>query len=190
MLVSADTLKAQYQRAVKAYPFLPTVEKRHGLPPFLLFAVASVETNMNNETGDGGHGHGMFQLDDRWHTIPPGFDDDVRKQAATAAGMLKANLAHYAGHLHPAVAAYNAGQGNVDAGIAKHGDPDYWTTHLGAAHVGYGAEVLARRHALVAAFGKPAAKAPHGKADKTPAATVDVTVVVGGKTYRGAIDAA
>src|ERR687885_333162 len=43
-------------------------EAAHGLPHGLLLAVASRETNCRNVIGDGGHGRGVFQIDDP----PPG----------------------------------------------------------------------------------------------------------------------
>jgi hypothetical protein len=62
----------------------------------LLFAVGSREANLTNEAGDFGHGHGVWQLDDRFHTLPGGgleqFDADVALQCATAAGMLHGML--------------------------------------------------------------------------------------------------
>lgn len=156
MLISPDDLKAQYLRARKKWPFLDTISEQFGLPRFLIYAVGSRETNLNpvytqGSTGDGGHGHGLFQLDDRWHDIPAGFDTDPKAQATAAAKMLRANLGHYDGHVFPACSAYNCGIGNADAGITYHGDPDYWTTHSGG--VGYGAEVVARWQFLKQTYG-------------------------------------
>ncbi|HET6908177.1 MAG TPA: peptidoglycan-binding protein [Mycobacteriales bacterium] len=153
MLIFPSDLDAQYQRAVKAWPFFDQIARAAGVPRFLLHAVGSRETNLTNERGDGGHGHGVFQLDDRWHTIPAGFDTDVALQAKAAASMLSSLIKHYNGQLYPAVCAYNAGVGNVDAGIKYHGDPDYWTTH--SQGVGYGAEVMARFHWLRGKYGPP-----------------------------------
>ena len=42
-------------------------EEKYDLPPGLMLAVASRETHMKNIRGDGGHGRGVFQIDDRWH---------------------------------------------------------------------------------------------------------------------------
>jgi uncharacterized protein with LGFP repeats len=92
MNIRPADLQRQFERARKDWPFIIEVERRHGLPPFLLFAVGSRETNLRNIRGDQGHGHGTFQLDDRFHTIPPGFDNDVRAQAEKAAQMLAENF--------------------------------------------------------------------------------------------------
>jgi hypothetical protein len=66
-------LSAQYQRAKSQWPFIHRTELARGLPRMLLFAVGSRETNLTNEVGDSGHGHGVWQLDDRSHMPPGGF---------------------------------------------------------------------------------------------------------------------
>jgi hypothetical protein len=73
MRIPAATLLAQYRRASRDWPFIDALELHHGLPRGLLYAVGSRETNLTDKTGDGGHGHGVFQLDDRSHTIPNPF---------------------------------------------------------------------------------------------------------------------
>jgi hypothetical protein len=41
-------------------------QRRGALPiPEILMAIASRETNMRNIIGDGGHGYGIMQIDDR-----------------------------------------------------------------------------------------------------------------------------
>lgn len=138
MQIDGNTLVAQYLRTNKQYPFA-AIEAQHELPYMLLFAVASRETNMTNEVGDNGHGHGMFQLDDRSHTIPPGFDSNVVVQATTAAGMLKSLITHYNGNVLYAACAYNCGIGGTDSGIRLHSNPEYNT-----AHGNYGTDVINR----------------------------------------------
>lgn len=88
MRITGSDLQKEYQRASHDWPFITDIEHTYGLPPFLLYAVGSRETNLTNEIGDGGHGHGVFQLDDRYHTIHTGFDTSVFSQATVAAGML------------------------------------------------------------------------------------------------------
>ncbi|MGI8421586.1 MAG: hypothetical protein ACR2MU_04910, partial [Gaiellaceae bacterium] len=76
-------------------------EHAHGLPAGFLLAFASRETNCRNIAGDGGHGRGVFQIDDRFHAdwlskhgagkagaVPP-----VKDAADYAAAMLSANFA-------------------------------------------------------------------------------------------------
>lgn len=41
--------------------------KKYGVPPALLAAIGLQETHLRNEIGDYGHGHGVMQIDDRYH---------------------------------------------------------------------------------------------------------------------------
>lgn len=89
---------------------------RHQLDPRLLAAVAAQETggpgadSGRNVVGDGGHGRGLFQIDDRWHAFArgPGALDPARN-ADYAAGLLQSNLRRYGGDVRAALSAYNAG---------------------------------------------------------------------------------
>jgi len=90
--------------------------RRHGVDPKLLAAVAAQETGGpdtnagRNVVGDGGHGRGLFQIDDRWHTFantPAAMDP--AKNADYAAGMLSGLLKCYGGNVREALSAYNAG---------------------------------------------------------------------------------
>jgi peptidoglycan hydrolase-like protein with peptidoglycan-binding domain len=123
MEITGSDLTAQYQQANSTWPFIHQAEVDHGLPRMLLFAVGSRETNLTNEVGDFGHGHGVWQLDDRWHTPPggfPHFDGDVPMQCDIAAAMLKGILATTGGNVEEAAAIYNSGQPG-EAGTT-HGD--------------------------------------------------------------------
>src|SRR5438309_11296947 len=95
MDISPTDLLAELRRARQAWPFIGETGFVWGLPPGMLYAVGSRETNLRNVVGDGGHGHGVFQLDDRSHQIPPGFDQDVRAQAEKAAQMLEAGFRRF-----------------------------------------------------------------------------------------------
>nr|WP_245480776.1 N-acetylmuramoyl-L-alanine amidase [Mesorhizobium sp. M1E.F.Ca.ET.041.01.1.1] len=60
-------LKAQYNKA-KTQGWIQAFKdeaKRWGFSPGVMMAIASRETNMRNIIGDGGHGYGIMQIDDR-----------------------------------------------------------------------------------------------------------------------------
>lgn len=135
MDISVDDLKAQYLRANQQWPWLHGYENFAKLPYMTLFAVGSRETNLTNEVGDGGHGHGVWQLDDRSHSIPLGFDSNVQQQAQKAAEMLVAAFNLWGAWL-PAFAYYNSGQ------------PNDWNT----ANHDYASDVAARLMTLQVAF--------------------------------------
>lgn len=110
MNISAPELVAEVGRASQQWPFIWAVEAAWALPHGLLMAIGSRETNLTNEVGDGGHGHGVWQLDDRSHNIPAGFDQNVNQQAICAAQMLRAELAAQGGSVDRAACVYNSGQ--------------------------------------------------------------------------------
>jgi peptidoglycan hydrolase-like protein with peptidoglycan-binding domain len=136
MEITEPELTFQYQQANSKWPFIHQTELAYGLPRMLLFAVGSRETNLTNEVGDFGHGHGVWQLDDRSHTPPGGtweqFEANVALQCATAAAMLHDTLTGYGGDVEKAAAVYNSGQ--PDEGRTTHQD--------------YGIDVLERMQAL------------------------------------------
>ena len=97
-------------------PEIAAAATRHHLEPRLLAAVAAQETggpgadSGRNVVGDAGHGHGVFQIDDRWHAFarsPAAMDPAAN--ADYAAGLLESNLHRYGGDMRAALSAYNAG---------------------------------------------------------------------------------
>src|SRR5262249_38235327 len=109
-----------------------------------------------------GHGHGIWQLDDRSHAIPPGFDRDPVAQAHAAASMLQ-HLHQTFGSWERALNAYNSG----------HPDAAHTTGH------NYGPDVMNRLHQIDATepadqagprHGHPAPghTAPHGPGHAAP----------------------
>ena len=140
MEITESALTAQYQRASSAWPFIHQAELARGLPRMLLFAVGSRETNLTNEVGDFGHGHGVWQLDDRSHTPPGGFarfDVNVPLQSAIAATMLQGMLTITGGNVEEAAAIYNSGQRG----------------ELGTTHHDYGIDVQQRMQFLQQTLG-------------------------------------
>ncbi len=102
---------------------------KHGLDPKLLAAVAAQETGGpganggRNEVGDGGHGRGVFQIDDRWHDFAKtAAAMDPAQNADYAAGMLSGLLKRYNGNVKEALSAYNAGDPHAKGTSTSWGD--------------------------------------------------------------------
>jgi len=90
--------------------------RANGLDPRLLAAVAAQETggpgqdSGANIVGDSGHGHGLFQLDDRYHPIARSVAAmDPAVNAQYAGTYLASLIRQYGGNVHQALSAYNAG---------------------------------------------------------------------------------
>lgn len=90
--------------------------RAHGLDPKLLAAVAAQETggpgsnSGRNVVGDGGHGHGIFQIDDRtWAFGASAAAMDPAANANAAAGILAGDLARSGGDVRAALSTYNCG---------------------------------------------------------------------------------
>jgi len=121
-------------------PQIVAAAQRNGLDPTLLAAVAAQETggpgsnSGANVVGDGGHGHGVFQIDDRYHAFaatPAAMDP--AQNANYAAGMLSGLLQKYGGNVHAALSAYNAGSPTATG----------TTTNWGGTALGYADSVMA-----------------------------------------------
>ncbi len=102
---------------------------QHNLDPRLLAAVAAQETggpgavSGRNVVGDGGHGHGLFQIDDRWHTFATtSAAMDPAQNADYAAGLLSSNLQKYHGDVRAALTAYNSGSPTGTGTLTDWGD--------------------------------------------------------------------
>ena len=90
--------------------------KDYHLDPALLAAVAAQETggpgssSGRNIVGDGGHGHGVFQIDDRsWAFARTAAAMNPAQNAKMAASILADNLNRYGGDVRKALSAYNSG---------------------------------------------------------------------------------
>ncbi len=115
--MSLDPIASRLAASGVAFaPQIAEAARRHAVDPELLAAVAAQETggpgsnSGANIVGDGGHGHGVFQIDDRWHAFastPAAMDP--AKNADYAAGMLSGLLERYGGDVREALSAYNAG---------------------------------------------------------------------------------
>lgn len=115
--MSLDPIAAKLASEGVAFaPEIAGAARRHAIDPSLLAAVAAQETGGpgtnagHNIVGDGGHGRGLFQIDDRWHpfaSTPAAMDP--KQNADYAAGMLSGLLARYGGDERKALSAYNSG---------------------------------------------------------------------------------
>jgi len=101
----------------------------HHLDPQLLAAVAAQETggpgasSGSNIVGDSGHGHGVFQIDDRtWDFAKTSAAMDPQQNANFAAGILADNLQRYGGNVKMALSAYNAGSPSATGTTTTWGD--------------------------------------------------------------------
>jgi hypothetical protein len=143
-------------------PQIAAAATRHHLDPRLLAAVAAQETggpgadSGRNVVGDGGHGHGVFQIDDRWHAFArsPAAMDPARN-ADYAAGLLESNLGRYGGDVRAALSAYNAGAPSATGTTTDWGD---------GRPVGYADSVLRHYARLSGEAGSAAGFAPPGGA--------------------------
>jgi hypothetical protein len=128
--MALDSVAARLSTQGVAYAAqIAAAARRHGVDPELLAAVAAQETGGPgsnagpNVVGDGGHGRGVFQIDDRWHafaTTPAAMDP--AKNADYAAGMLHDLLGQYGGDAHRALSAYNAGSPDARGTTTRWGD--------------------------------------------------------------------
>ena len=135
-------------------PQIAAAAARHGIDASLLAAVAAQETggpgasSGANIVGDGGHGHGLFQIDDRYHAFastPAAMDP--AKNADYAAGMLSGLLQKFGGSVRSALSAYNAGSPAATGSVTNWG---------GGLELGYADSVL-RHEAAFAATPRDAA---------------------------------
>src|SRR5580704_9995535 len=115
--MSLDAVASRLANTGVAYAAqIENAARRHGLNPDLLAAVAAQETggpgsnSGANVVGDGGHGHGLFQIDDRWHEFAAtAAAADPAENADYAAGLLRTLLDRYGGNVRAALSAYNSG---------------------------------------------------------------------------------
>lgn len=113
--VSTPAARALAHQGVAFAPEIARAAATYRLDPRLLAAVAAQETGGpgsnagRNVVGDGGHGHGIFQIDDRFHAFARS-DRAMAPQANAnfAARMISGLLKRY-GDVRSALCAYNAG---------------------------------------------------------------------------------
>ncbi len=114
---------------------------KHGLCPYLLAAICWRETRAGmatqlskpgpTGTGDGGHGKGLMQVDDRWHAafvskvLPDGRMawQDPASNIDYGAAVLAECVQAFPGEIGLAVAAYNAGATRVKKAASRANTP-------------------------------------------------------------------
>lgn len=150
-----------HARATGLDRILSAAAREHGVRADILLAVASRESHLGQQpplradwTGDGGHGRGLMQIDDRWHAdfVRSHRNDDHAANARYAARLLASNLRRYRGDYVKALAAYNAGPGNVDRALREGRSAEHYTTGRD-----YATDVLARARVIAAMVGGVAA---------------------------------
>ena len=169
---TASTLAAH---GVAFAPAISQAAKRHGLDPALLAAVAAQETGGpganagRNVVGDGGHGHGLFQIDDRYHAFakdPAAMDP--ASNAEYAAGMLQGLLQRFGGNVHQALSAYNSGSPDATGTRTDWGNGQ---------NLGYADSVL--RHYQQIAGGRIGPTLPGGGESPEESAIAELTSLIG-----------
>jgi hypothetical protein len=140
--VSVVDLVAIARDSLDRWPWIADLETSRGLPSHLLLAVGLRETGLRHIVGDGGHGHGPWQYDDRTTgraaAIARIDRGDTQYAAEIAADMLRGLFGRYGDWLS-ALNAYNSGQPQTR--FTAHGD--------------YGPSVLAALAFLQATISNP-----------------------------------
>ena len=168
-------LATQMAEAAPWLPFFRDAASGYSLPQDLLLGIASRESNIRQIVGDGGRGHGIMQIDDRYFPdfVSSGDWSDARKNIVKGAMVLarakgvialgrgkrlharvRGRTMEYTGVeldddglLRTATAAYNSG-GVAYYWMSTTGDPDEGTTGLD-----YSADVFKRAAGFLALLG-------------------------------------
>lgn len=146
-IAATKSLPAPYNQYAKE---ISAASQKYNIPPEIIAGVISRETNGRNIIGDGGHGHGLMQIDDRFHgsflrSHQNGLDPASNIDYGTS--LLRNNLDHFNGDYRKALAAYNAGIGGVERAVRNGRSPDSATTGGD-----YSADVLRRAEGFKGGF--------------------------------------
>ena len=133
MQISVNELVLQATQFLATCPQVMAVATGDELA--LMLAIGSRETNLNpayanGAVGDNGHGHGVWQLDDRSHAIPPNFDDDITQQAEVAHAMIDSLIVRSGGDIVSALNMYNSGSALTANTTGQNYGPDVYARYL------------------------------------------------------------
>ncbi len=137
-MISKSHIKAQLKNVEQLgiMKVFREAAKKHSIPVTLLLAISSRETGMgtdpfllaNNWTGRDGHGKGIMQVDDRYHSIMTIVPADDHERNIDFAAQFLSGLLDELPTKRQAVAAYNAGAGAVRSAVRQGLNPDAITT--------------------------------------------------------------
>ncbi|MBL8955808.1 MAG: peptidoglycan-binding protein [Myxococcaceae bacterium] len=132
-------------------PMVMEAARRYNLPPELLFGIMMRESNGQNIRGDGGHGRGLMQIDDRSHGAWLAANQggmDPASNIMKGAEILRQSIDAFGGDVRKGLAAYNAGVGGVRRALGEGRTADSATTGGD-----YGAAVLRNAEQFSRALG-------------------------------------
>lgn len=131
MNLSRAQLRAQYEEARPLIgELVDAAERAFSLPPLVMWAIYSRETNLDpyyfTHPGDGGHGRGVGQVDDRSHIIPSNWASNLTWQVGTSAEIFASCLRASDGDVVRAANRYNSGQEKTEYTTGKDYGPDVY----------------------------------------------------------------
>lgn len=129
MNITGSQLDVEYASTSIAFgDIISNVESDFNLPPFSMYAIGSRETNLSpyyiDHPGDGGHGHGLWQVDDRSHDIPADWATDIEWQCRKGAEIFNDCLGATNDDIVAALNMYNSGQAETQYTTGKDYGPD------------------------------------------------------------------
>ncbi len=126
--VTVSQLRDQVRRAHAAWgDLIRQVEAEFEFPRGLMYAIGSRETNLDpyylDHPGDNGNGHGLWQIDKRYHDIPTDWGSNVQWQCRKGAEVLR-DCFRRCGSWEGAANCYNSGRCNASATTGGDYGPD------------------------------------------------------------------
>lgn len=131
MNLTRGQLRAQYEAGRPLIgELVDAAEKAFSLPSRVMWAIYSRETNLDpyyfTHAGDGGHGRGVGQVDDRSHAIPADWKVNLPWQVRKSAEIFASCLTRADGDVVRAANRYNSGQEATRYTTGKDYGPDVY----------------------------------------------------------------